>query len=203
MMGSAPVLRSPLESLAADIATSGGDGARGVRLREVPFLAQVNLRADPDDAVLMARIGRALGFDLPTQPNTTVAGGDRSALWLGPNEWLVIGPAGTQGDLERLLRDALGEAFGSVVDLSANRTTLELRGPLAREVLMKGCAIDLHPRSFGTGRCAQTVLARAAVILEQASDEPTYRILVRGSFAIYLARWLIDAMAEYGEGGPS
>jgi sarcosine oxidase subunit gamma len=171
-----------------------------VALREIPFLAQVNLRADPNDGTVMGGLAAALGFGLPTEPNTTTEGADRLAIWLGPDEWLVVGPAGTEGELERLLRADIGEAVGSVVDLSANRTTLELRGPMAREVLMKGCSIDLHPRVFGPGRCAQTMLARAAVILHQTSNAPAYRILVRGSFAIYLAQWLIDAMSEYREG---
>ena len=84
-----------------------------------------------------------------------------------------------------------------MVDVSANRTLLELEGPMAREVLMKGCSLDLHPRRFGPGRCAQTALARVQVILWQMTDEPCYRILVRCSFAPYLAAWLVDAMAEY------
>ena len=94
-----------------------------------------------------------------------------------------------------MLEDALPREVGSVVGLSANRTALELRGPHARDVLAAGCSLDLHPRAFGPGDCAQTLLARAAVILHQTEAEPVYRILVRGSFAGYLADWLIDAAA--------
>ena len=64
-------------------------------------------------------------------------------------------------------------------------------------MLAKGCALDLHPRAFVPGRCAQTLLARAQVILEQLDDEPAYRLLVRGSFAGYVATWLLDAMEEF------
>jgi sarcosine oxidase subunit gamma len=78
------------------------------------------------------------------------------------------------------------------VDVSANRTTIELWGAAAREVLASGCAIDLHPRAFGSGRCAQTLIARAGVILHQFTDEPRYRLYVRPSFARYLAEWLTD-----------
>ena len=90
--------------------------------------------------------------------------------------------------------ESLGDAVGSVVDVSANRTTIEVRGSAARELLAAGCSVDLHLRAFGPGRCAQTALARAAVILHQTSDEPCYLILVRPSFATYLARWLQDAL---------
>jgi sarcosine oxidase subunit gamma len=70
-------------------------------------------------------------------------------------------------------------------------------------VLAAGCALDLHPRAFGPGRCAQTLLARAAVILEQTSGEPAYRIYVRPSFAGYLADWLRDAAPAPAQADPS
>ena len=95
------------------------------------------------------------------------------------------------------LTDALGDPRWrvSIVDVSANRTTLELRGPRARELLEFGCPIDLHPRVFGPGRCAQTLLARANVLIWHVADEPedTWRLFVRPSFAAYVAAWLADA----------
>jgi sarcosine oxidase subunit alpha len=162
---------SPLEHLADALAAASGPT---VQLREVPFLPQFNLRAGHQD---LDRIAAALGHPLPLQPNTVTG----AALWLGPDEWLIVGT-----------RPAL-----DVVDVSANRTTIELSGAKARDVLMKGCSLDLHPRAFGPGRCAQTALARAAIILHQTTDEPAYRILVRSSFAEYLAEWLMDAAAEF------
>ena len=62
---------------------------------------------------------------------------------------------------------------------------------------MKGCRLDLHPRAFKPGGCMQTALARAQAILHHTDDAPTYEITVRNSFSIYLATWLLDAMAEY------
>jgi sarcosine oxidase subunit gamma len=95
------------------------------------------------------------------------------------------------------LREALGGGPGSVVDVSANRTTLELSGPAARQVLEKGCPLDLHPRAFGPGRAVSTTVGPVAVLLWQVDDGPTYRLFPRSSFADHLARRLIDAMSEY------
>jgi sarcosine oxidase subunit gamma len=196
MTGAVAARHSPLEGVAAAFAEVATVTDRTVSLAELPFLAQINLRADPADAPLLARLGAALGVDLPTIPNTAAAGprGDRYVLWLGPDEWLVIDRAGTEASLEGRLRTALRGGRGSVVDVSANRTTIRLAGPAARAVLEHGCSIDLHPRAFGPGRCAQTLLARAGVILLAVSAEPEYRILVRPSFAAYLATWLLDAV---------
>lgn len=88
--------------------------------------------------------------------------------------------------------------MGSVVDVSAQHTVIELAGSRAREVLAKGCSLDLHPRAFGPGRCAQTLLGRAGVIvLPREGEVPTYWVFVRATFADYLAEWLLDARGEY------
>lgn len=162
------------------------DGAEGVR--EIAFATQVGVRLHPGDGG--ERIHGALGFALPRLPNTVEGDGERRALWLGPDEWLLVGPP--EEDLEARLAAALPRELGSVVDVSANRALIELGGPQARDVLAKGCALDLHPRAFSPGRCAQTLLARANVILEQTAPE-TYLLYVRPSFAGYVAAWLLDA----------
>jgi sarcosine oxidase subunit gamma len=184
---------SPLAHLGDTFAAASG---AAVAVAERPFLAQVGVRLHPGDGGPSAAEA-ALGFALPAVPNTTAAANGRTALWLGPDEWLVIGAPDTEAALEVELREALGGGLGSVVDLSANRTAIELHGPAAPDVLAKGCALDLHPRAFTSGRCAQTLVARAQVILEQRDAAPTYRLLVRGSFSDYLATWLLDAMAEF------
>jgi len=167
------------------------------RVRELPFLAQLDLRADPGDPALMARLTQALGARPPTEPNTAIASedGSRHVLWLGPDEWLVLGEPGTAPGLERTIRGAIGDARGAVVDVSANRTTLSVGGPRARDLLAFGCSIDLDERRFKPGMCAQTLLARANVIIVPVGPavEPAFRVLVRPSFAAYLAAWLTDA----------
>ena len=185
--------RSPLAHLAAEL---GDAGSSVVRLREVPFLAQLDLRIE-DDAAARAAVAEGIGVPLPLVPGTSARGAECSALWLGPDEWLLVGAPGTEDRLSERLSDALGTTFASVVDVSANRTAVEVAGPRAREVLEKGCSVDLHPRAFGPGRCAQTMLARAQVVLEQETEEPVYRLFVRASFSAYLAAWLMDATMEF------
>jgi sarcosine oxidase subunit gamma len=110
----------------------------------------------------------------PVAPNTCTD----TELWLGPDEWLVLN--GRESDHE------------IACDVGANRVVYELAGPGARDVLASGTAIDL--RELQPGRCAQTLLARAQVIL-QCTAADTFRIFVRPSFAPYLHAWLEDAGA--------
>lgn len=159
-------------------------------------LAAVDVRLDPADGELLARVHAALGMPLPVVANTASGDPDgRHALWLGPDEWLVQGPAGDAPVIEAAVRGAAGGAFVVAVDVSANRVAFEIGGPRAREILESGCPIDLHPRAFHAGSCAQTLLGRTGVLLHQMSDEPRYRIWVRPSFTRYLAAWLDDASA--------
>ncbi|MFF6808187.1 sarcosine oxidase subunit gamma family protein [Streptomyces sp. NPDC012616] len=189
--------RSPLagaaDRLAAVTRASGGT----IRLAELPFLTQLDVRLDAKGAAADA-VGLALGLTLPLEPDTVVRAGESTALWLGPDEWLLVGPPGGARELERRIREAAGEEPVSVTDVSAQRTTVLVAGAGARDLLAHGCSLDLHPRAFGSGRCAQTTLGRTQVVLV-AREEPSagFWVLVRSSFAGYLTDWLLDAATEY------
>ncbi|MFF3909590.1 sarcosine oxidase subunit gamma [Streptomyces sp. NPDC001848] len=189
--------RSPLADAAHRLAAATRSSRGAIRLAELPFLAQVNVRLDAKGPAADA-VGLALGLQLPLEPNNVVHAGDLTAVWLGPDEWLVVGRPGTERDLESRIRSAGGDEPVGVTDVSAQRTTLLVAGPRARDLLSHGCPLDLHPRAFGPGRCAQTTLARAQVVLV-AREEPRagFWILVRSSFAGYLVDWLLDAAMEY------
>ncbi|MFT4471681.1 sarcosine oxidase subunit gamma [Arthrobacter sulfonylureivorans] len=190
--------RSPLAHLAEAIRGGEVAGERGVALREVPFLTMVGLRAEPGSAAAAA-LEAAAGAPLPGKVGQVTGDPDGTAvLWLGPDEYLLVAPEGSA--LAADLTAALGGEPGAVVDLSANRTTLELSGPSARRVLEKGCHADLHPRVFGPGTAISTQLATVPVLLWQTAEShggPVYRIMPRASFADFTARWLLDAMTEF------
>ena len=194
-MAEAPAPRSPLAGIADALAAARADG---VTLADRSARARFNLRLDPKDADALTAAGAILGGSLPRTPNTaasTVNG--KTLLWLGPDEWLVTGPAAEGAALGDALGVRLDGRHHALTDVSAMYATLALSGPRAREVLMKGCRLDLRPRAFSAGTCVQTALARANVILHQTGDAPAYEITVRNSFAHYLASWLLDAIAEY------
>jgi len=184
--------RSPLAHLADRMAAASDPSV--VTLSETAYIGMVSLRVDPASPAA-ARVAAAVGAPLPAAAGEVTGAGAQNALWLGPDEWLVV----TGSDpvaLSDQLAAAVGEEPGLVLDVSANRTVLELTGPQARAILEKGCPVDLHPRSFGPGRAVSTTLARVPVLLWQTGDG-SYRLLPCSSFAEYVARWLLDAMVEY------
>ncbi|WP_030611764.1 sarcosine oxidase subunit gamma [Streptomyces sclerotialus] len=192
--GPAALRRSPLAHLADRLREATVTGRRGVAVSEWPYATMVSLRVEPGSAAA-GRIEKCLGAALPAYCGETAPAGPRTTLWLGPDEWLVVAPPGA-APFTAELHEALAGEPGSVVDVSAHRTVVELRGPAARDVLDKGCPLDLHPSVFTPGQAVTTQLGPVPVILWRTAED-TYRLLPRSSFADHLARWLIDAMAEY------
>jgi len=156
-----------------------------VVVEHVPFLAQVSLRLDPS-------LADRAPFPLPLAPNTVWEEGSRAALWLGPNEWLVLGPPHAGEQIVAELEASLEGEHRSVVDVSANRVAIELGGPGRLELLARGCSIDLHPRGWRSGMCVQTLFAKAQVILHERAE--TTGVLIRSSFASYLIERLLAAL---------
>jgi len=185
------VRRSPLGATAAG--ASALIRADGVEIDERPFLAQVLLRMPPTDAGRDA-VETALGVRLPGG-NRLVRAPDafRLAIWMGPDEWLVVEGSGDAPALESALLAATAAHDGTTVDVSAHRTLLEFRGPRVVDLLSAGCSVDLHPGVFAVGHAVQTMLARVDVILGRGGPE-VYHVAVRTSFAPYLVAWLRDAV---------
>jgi sarcosine oxidase, subunit gamma len=135
-------------------------------------VAQVDVRTDPAH----------LPFEAP-EPNVATTWEGRDVLWLGPDEWLVVGEPGEDEEIMRSLGDALAGTHASMLDVSANRIVFDLADAL--DLLSMACGLDLDPICWTPGMCAQTLLGQAQVILHQR-DERTTRIFVRPSFAVYL-----------------
>ena len=186
--------------LSAFFATAAGDAADGaaVGISERPFLGHLNLRGDPGNGGFTGPAAGVLGFRLPAEPNTTAGEGGLLALWLGPDEWLVVTPPDAQASLAQSLETAFDGVHASVADVTGGQIVITLSGPSARDVLAKGCPLDLHPAVFGPGDCAQTLLAKANVTIRCVDDSPSFELIVRRSFAEYTALWLHDAAMEYG-----
>lgn len=176
-------------------ARSGRKGEPGVTVRPRGDLALARLitrKGRVDD--LAAAVRSRYGLELPTTP-TRVEEGGLAFIWSGLGQWLVVAEDGR--DLARELAEAAG-AFAAVSDQSDGLAVLRVAGPHARDALIKGVGLDLHPRAFGPGDAAVTVIAHIGAQLWQLDDGPTYEIAIYRSFAGSLWRWLEASAAEFG-----
>lgn len=199
-------LRSPLAHLAldsraeADATVSG----TGIVMSEVPHMGLINIRGDADDTAFAAAVEKAVKLPLPRTANTVAGKTSTRMAWLGPDEWLVITRPDAQDRILKALTKSLkvDGMHSAVTNNSDSRTCIRISGPSARDVLRKGCSIDLHPTRFSAGQCVQTVVSKVGVLLVQTADNqktgPAYELHVLRSFASYLWAWLEDASGEYG-----
>ncbi|MDD9822184.1 MAG: sarcosine oxidase subunit gamma [Gammaproteobacteria bacterium] len=186
------------------------------RLRELPCCGKINLRGDPGDENFTRAAAEALGVGLPLAPNTVATDARVTVFWLGPDEWLIHLPLNdTESQLQQL-RQHLAPFHHAATEVTDYYTALELRGKHAAEVLARGCPLDLHPRAFPPGACAQSRFGNASVLLYQpaqldegcvagdhdddnANDSARFLIQVRWSFTDYVWDYLatvIDALAD-------
>ena len=185
------------ESPLVQIDLSRFEKASSVQLRERPFQGHLNLRGRPDNIAFLGVVSEVLGAEPPIKANTLVVAGALKIYCLGPDEWLIITPSDQQSELKARLGEALQGIFSSVTDVSSGQTIISITGVNARALIEKGCPIDLHPREFKTGDCAQTRLAKAGILISAVNDTPAYEVVVRRSFSDYLGHWLLDAVEEF------
>lgn len=186
-----------LETLRPHGALTRGAAPRGVTLSEVGNLGKIDLRGEPADRGFMSAVGRSLDLLLPTEPCTSLRQGDLGALWLGPDQWLLTCPRDQVTDVMAKLAEGLGSAHAAITDVSAGRVAFRLSGPNARDVVAKGCPLDLHPRVVKPGYVAGSVLAKITALIH-LQDETVIDLYVGRSFADYLWAWLENAGLDYG-----
>jgi sarcosine oxidase, subunit gamma len=182
--------------LVARAASRKTNGA-GIVLSEVPHRTIVNIRGTASDPAFASAVQNATGVALPSAANTVSTAGDRQILWLGPNEWWLTAPDGEGDALIEALRAGFVGQHATVCNVSESRAIIALKGPKAREVLMRGVSLDLHPREFRVGQCAQTGVSRANALIHLVNDAPSYELYVLKSFSDYLWRWLEQVAADF------
>lgn len=159
-----------------------------VRLTPAPTASRASLRAAPD---AVQALSRTLGLSLPTKPKTSASTDSLSALWLGPDEWLLIGPEGA--DFAGLAAKA--GVVHSAVDVSHRNVGIMVSGPGAADAINAGCPQDLSLAVFPVGACSRTVFGKIEIILHRM-DEDTFRVECWRSFSDYCFAMLREGIRD-------
>jgi sarcosine oxidase subunit gamma len=177
-----PVRQAPLDAITA----------RGARLAVLPPCARFVLRGRPP---AIAAAGAGFGATLPLAACTSVRAGPRAALWLGPDEYLLLAPAEDADAMTAALRAALAGEPHALVDVSHRQIALDVAGPAAARLLNAACPLDLSLAASPVGMCTRTVFAKAEIVLwRRAAD--TFYLEVARSFAGYVWRLLEVAQRD-------
>ena len=162
-----------------------------VRAAPAPFATRFILRGGEDVA---GPIGAAFGVEPPVRPLASAAEGPRAALWLGPDEWLLIAED-EPVDLASRLEAALAGVFHALVDVSHRQVAIELAGPGAARLLAAGVPLDLDLSGFPVGMATRTLLLKAEITLWRREAE-RFWLDVGRSFAPYVAAALTRSAAD-------
>ena len=168
--------------------------AVGLVFHVMEHLGKLNVRGNHN---LETAIKTATGCNFPPSANHFETAGERHVVWLGPDEYLLLCESDKKNALQDTLTSTIKTRHFAITDVSDALCTLSLSGAMVRDVLAKGCSLDLHPTKFGAGKCAQTLLAHAGITLMVLSDD-AFILICRTSFAPYVHDWLVDAALEYG-----
>ena len=163
-------------------------GSATVRLTPAAPASRISLRA-PSDSI--GGLSQALGLQMPNRPKTSASANGGHALWLGPDEWLVIDENGA--DLVGLAASA--GVLHSAVDVSHRNTAVIVSGPGAEATLSGGCPQDLSLQAFPVGACSRTLFGKVEVVLLRL-DEETFRVEVWRSFSDYAFGLLAEAAED-------
>ncbi len=164
-----------------------------LEIAALPPQARFSFRGDAE-AVACAAAG--FGLALPVRTCRALASDDRAALWLGPDEWLLLAPKDAEDSVEDALRAALGNAPHALVRISDRHAALTVAGPHAESLLAAGCALDLDAAAFPADMCTRTLLAKAEIVLWRNRSDG-FRLEVRRSFAGYAWDFLAEAAREH------
>ncbi len=162
-------------------------------LTNAPTADRLLLRGDRE---VMAAAGAAFGLTLPTLACRAVAVADVAALWLGPDEeLLILADGAAPAAMVRLANALIGQPH-SLVDISHRQTGLGISGPHAEAMLAVGCPLDLHLSKFPIGMNTRTVFAKTEIVLWRTGPD-AFRIEVWRSFRAYVLGLLEEASHEF------
>ena len=161
-------------------------------VRPLPPAARYILRGGPQ---VMDAAGEVLGLSIGQTACRAAVHGERAALWLGPDEQLLLAPSGSTAEIAGLFGPRLRDLPHSLVDVSHRQMALQVGGPQAAAVMSAGCPLDLDRSAFPVGMCTRTMLAKAEIVLWRTADV-VFRIEVWRSFAAYVSRFLAEAARE-------
>lgn len=165
-------------------------GSSTVRLTPAAPASRIALRAPADS---IGGLSHVLGLQVPTRPKTSGSANGRHALWIGPDEWLVIDENGA--DLLGITASA--GVLHSATDVSHRNTAVVVSGPGAEATISGGCPQDLSLEVFPVGACSRTLLGKVEIVLLRL-DAETFRVEVWRSFSDYAFGLLSEAAEDAG-----
>jgi sarcosine oxidase subunit gamma len=164
-----------------------------VEITELTGLGRLSLRGGPP---VLAAAGEAFGVSLPLEACRSAEGDARAALWLGPDEQLLLVQQSDWDSALAALRARLAGLPHALVDISQRQVALQVSGAHAADLLNSGCPLDLHRQAFLVGMCTRTLFAKASIVLWRTAAD-AFHLEVWRSFLPYAQQLLHESARQF------
>ncbi len=169
-----------------------------INMREITGRSMIDLRGLATDRKFMTAAKAVLGLDLPKSPRTSTSWGDTKALWLSPDQWLILCPNEKAQALTEQLSTALKSIHHLAVNVSDMRSIIRVEGDHARTTVMKGTSIDLTHGDYPPGTIRRMKFAEVGALLHIV-EVNVIDIYVFRSYADYAWEFLLKAARKGSE----
>lgn len=170
-----------------------------IRIADRGPVGMVTLRGDLGSEPVARAVRETLELDVPGVWQARL--GERgAAVWMAPDELLLLTDYGAAPALSARLGEALAGEHHMALNVSDARAVLGLTGANVAEVLAKGAPVDLSPEAFPVGAARRTHLGGIAVVFWRRAEQE-WEIACFRSFARHLFDWLVVTSKAGGEVG--
>jgi sarcosine oxidase subunit gamma len=133
-------------------------------------------------------------LDLPLESPKVTMNKETRVLWNAPRTWLIIS---SKKNIVSSIKDKCDNENFAVTDISHSRAVIQIKGIQAKEVLKKGCPININ--EIQVNNCAGTVFNGITVMVDFVNNNPdTFNLLALRSFGETFHHHITDAALEFG-----
>jgi sarcosine oxidase subunit gamma len=170
-----------------------------LEMKEIKPIMKLIIRGKTKDFI--TAIGKNLNILLPTEPNTSTSGETLTALWLSPDEWMLVSNNTISEDTntyeveDNLIKSISKVNLGAVTDVSDQFVMINIKGSKIFDLFASGSPFNFNEFKNKKGSVIQTILSHIDVIIH-LTEISEVNLLVRRSFSQHLYSWLNDSASR-------
>ena len=133
-------------------------------------------------------------LEFPNENSKVTTNNKTRILWNAPKTWLIIS---SKENIIDIIKGKCSEENFAITDISHSRAVIQIKGAQAREVLKKGCPLNIS--EFEINNCAGSVFHGITIVVDCINVNPdTFNLLTLRSFGESFYHHITDAALEFG-----
>ncbi len=134
------------------------------------------------------------GLEFPSQNLNSTSKENTRILNIAPKTWLLVS---SNENIEKKINETCNKENFAITDISHSRAVIQIKGKHAKEILKKGCPININ--KFEKNNCAGTIFHGIAFIIYFVDNNPDqFNLLTLRSFGESFYHHVADAALEFG-----